>query len=309
MNVTTTTETADWAVTTPGLVENMPDTVYHGDPVVSGPSLSSTFARLLTSHVPAKALALKHREPTPAMQLGTIVHRIVLGEETPDAYSVDGLTVIPGDGRTKAVKDARAEAIAAGLNVVSETEYEARADMHQKLTAMLEAVQNHPVIGPLVEGKHEVSAFWQDDATGVWLRARFDILADGEPTDYKTTVDASRRGFQKAVGRFGYHQQADFYCRALRALGINSNPRFRFIAQETTAPYLVNLHECDDVAMEVARDLNDRAIRLFAQCVKAAEWPGYAIDPEPVSLPAWYFFEHEEVLPDTWRPLENEIVI
>lgn len=298
-----------YEVTHPGLVHDMPADVYHADPVPGG-SLSSTFARLLTSHVPAKAVALRSKEPTQAMRLGTLAHRIVLGEEHPDAYAVDGLTVIEGDGRTKAVKEARAEAIDAGLTVVNAAEYEARAELHAKLTDMLAVARSHPEIAPLIEGDHEVSAFWQDDATGVWLRARFDILTDREAADYKTAADASRRGFQKAIARYGYHQQAEFYGRALKALGISDDPRFRFIVQETSTPYLVNVHECDEMSLEVARALNDRAIRVYAECTAAGEWPGYVIDPEPISLPSFYFYDHEDVLPDEWRPsAADEMVI
>lgn len=288
-------------ITEPGLVRGLPDVDYHADPVPAG-SLSSTFARLLTENVPAKARALRDRPATGAMQFGTIAHRIVLGEESLDAYATDGLTVIEGDGRTKAVKEARAAAVAAGLTVVTPSELEAQNDLHQKLADMVAAIEASPEVAPLVNGDHEVSAFWQDDETGIWLRARFDILDGTEARDYKTTIDASRRGFQKSIGRYGYHQQADFYLRALRALGIAKKPTFRFLAQESTAPYLVNVHECDAEAMEVAKALNDRAIRIYAECSAAGWWPGYVVDPEPLPLPNFYFYDHEDVLPDQWSP-------
>jgi len=294
-------------VTSPGLYPDLDFADYLADPVPGG-SLSSTFARLLTEHVPAKALALRDKEPTAAMQFGTIAHAVILGQQDLDEYAVDGLTVIEGDGRTKPVKEARAAAIAAGLNVVSATEYQTRADLHQKLSDMLAAVHAEPKIAPLLEGAKEVSAFWQDDDTGIWLRARFDILGDGAIADFKTAVDASRRGFQKAIGRYGYHQQAELYCRALKALGLADNPRFRFIAQETSPPYLVNLHECDALAMEVAKALNDRAIRIYAECTRTGEWPGYEISDEPLPLPNWYYFDHEDVLPDEWRLGEDMVV-
>lgn len=291
-----------FVVTEPGLVYDLSDEVYHGDPVPGG-SLSSTFARLLTEHVPAKARELRSRKPTAAMEFGTIAHRIALGEESLDAYSVEGLTVIDGDGRTKEVKEAKAAAIAAGLSVVGRLEYEQRAGLYDTLAGMVAALDAHPIAHPmLASGRHEVSAFWQDDATGVWLRARYDVLP--EPVkgrrlivgDYKTTADASERGFTKSSANFGYAQQADLYLRGLRALGIADDPAFVFIAQEKTKPYLVAVHQLDREWMEAGRVLNDRAIRIFAECQTSGEWPGYPPTIASLSAPAFYYFDHQEHL-------------
>ena len=78
------------------------------------------------------------------------------------------------------------------------------------------------------------------------------------------------------MSTYGYHQQADFYLRGLRALGHPAGDQpMRFICQETQAPYLVQVHTCDDLAMEVAAALNDRAIGIYAEAIASGEWPGY----------------------------------
>ena len=90
-------------ITKPGLVFDMDDETYHGDPVPGG-SLSSTFARLLTSHVPVKADALRrNRKPTKAMNLGKAAHATALG-------AGPQLIVWEHDGRTKGGKAERAAA-------------------------------------------------------------------------------------------------------------------------------------------------------------------------------------------------------
>src|SRR5678816_707868 len=104
----------------PGLVYGMSDDVYHADPIDGG-SLSSSLARLLTNHVPAKARAIHHnRKPTAAMNLGKAAHRLALG-------AGPELIVWQHDGRTKAGKAERAGYAAeiAAERIVAVTEDEA----------------------------------------------------------------------------------------------------------------------------------------------------------------------------------------
>lgn len=289
--MTAATET-DWTVTDPGVVLGMPDEVYHADPVPGG-SLSSTFARLLTKHVPAKALAVRdNRKPSRAMNLGSAAHLHALG-------AGPQLIVWQYDGRTKDGKAERAEsaAVLASQAAVAVTEAE-----RDQVIGMAAALRAHKQVRKILDSSHaEVSAFWQED--GVWCRARYDLLNEEAAYDYKTARDVTRRGFSLAMGSYGYHQQADFYERGLASLDHPaSTAPMRFICQETDPPYLVQIHTPDDMAREVGRVLNDRAIGLYADCKKSGKWPGYgSLDAEAAALPAFYFYDNDDVLPDEWR--------
>ena len=271
-------------ITEPGLVYGMDDETYHGDPVPGG-SLSSTFARLLTDHVPAKAFALRRdRKPTKAMNLGRAAHRHALGA---------GPEIITWqhDGRTKAGKaerDAYADQIAAEVVVaVSEAE-------RDQIIGMAEALRAHPYVAAILnDADAEVSGFWQE--AGVWCRSRYDLLDTSRAHDYKTCQDSTRRGFSKAMASYGYHQQAEFYQRGLAALGHPAADKpMRFICQETVAPFLVQVHTPDDEALSVAKELNDRAIRVYADSKRSGIWAGYEdLIADPTPLPAFYFFDHE----------------
>jgi hypothetical protein len=155
-------------------------------------------------------------------------------------------------------------------------------------------------------GRPEVSGFWQE--RGAWCRARYDLLGP-VAYDYKTADDASSQGFERAMASYGYHQQAEFYLRGLRALAHPAGKHpMRFICQEKQAPYLVQVHACDELAMEIARVLNDRAIDIFAACVTSGEWPGYpTLEPEPTALPNYYFFRNEAVIPSHLNPFTDEV--
>jgi hypothetical protein len=273
------------SIIAPGLVFDMDDETYHRDPVPGG-SLSSTLVRLLTDHVPAKAKARReNRQPTKAMNIGKATHALALG-------AGPQLIVWEYDGRTK---DGKAERLAAAPLLATEAAVAVTEKERSQILGMVEALQSHPeVVDILAASKSEVSGFWTEG--GTWCRARYDLLADEDAWDYKTTQDVSRRGFSKALGVYGYHQQAEFYQRGLLALGHKAGrKRMRFICQETEAPYLVQIHTPDDEAMELAATLNDRAISVFAEAQKTGTWPGYPeLVAESTPLPPWYFYQHED---------------
>lgn len=277
----------DEQITEPGLVYGMSDEDYHADPVAGG-SLSSTFARLLTKHVPAKAIEQRtNRKPTKSMNLGKAAHAHALG-------AGPELIVWEYDGRTKEGKAERAEAAPRLATEAAVAVTEAERD---QIYGMIEALRANPDVLKILEiPDAEVSGFWQE---GVWLRARYDLLDKNRTYDYKTCQDSTRRGFSLAMATYGYHQQAEFYGRGLTALGHPAGERtMRFICQETTPPYLVQIHTPDDEAIEVARQLNDRAIRIYAEGVATGIWAGYEkLHAEPASLPAFYWFDNEDVLP------------
>lgn len=287
-------------INVPGLVEDMPDQQYHLDPVPGG-SLSSTFARLLTTHVPAKADAIRrNRKATKAMDFGKAAHRTALGAG-PD------LVVYDYDGRTK---DGKAERAAYNAAIKSERAVAVTQEERSRILGMSAALLSSPEVCAILENSRaEVSGFWTEGDT--WCRMRVDLLSSNFSHDYKTTSDASRRGFQKSMADFGYHQQAEFYQRGLRALGhAAADVPMRFICQETQPPYLVQIHTPDDEALALAAELNDRAIRIYQAAKDTGYWPGYeTVTAEPTSLPAYYYYANEDALPEGWRVLEDDMEI
>lgn len=270
----------------PGFVHDMPDDVYHSDPVPAG-SLSSTMARLLTDNVPAKARELRKRPATKAMTLGKAAHADALG-------TGPELIVWQHDGRTKAGKSEREDR---EDDIAAERAVAVTQAQHDAITGMAAALRAEPAVMAIFEAsQREVSGFWQEGP--IWCRARYDLLATDRAHDYKTCEDATTRGFSKALGNWGYHQQSDHYHRGLVALDHPAAARsIRFICQETSPPYLVQIHEPDVEAMEFARILNDRAITTFAKCLETGEWPGFPqLVNSPTALPPFYFADHDDAL-------------
>lgn len=266
-----------------GIHADVPESEYHSDP----DSLSSTFVRLLTDNVPAKALAKASRPPTKAMNAGKFAHSLWLG-------SGPSLVVWQYDGRTREGKEERADYAEA---IEREAVVAVNASEYETVMGMVSVLHNTPEIVELWEvAQKEVSAFWLEGDT--WCRARFDLLSETDSTDYKTCQDASAKGFAKSMAVYGYHQQEDWYRRGLSANGHRAGKHsMRFICQETASPYLVQIHTPDEGARMVARELNDRALRVYQEAKATGVWAGLEpLNAPETPLPPWYFYQHETEL-------------
>lgn len=270
-------------LTQPGVYE-IPEDVYHGDPVPGGSLSVSGAKKLLPPHCPAK---FRHDQlfpppPTRAMELGTAAHKMVLG------IGADIVAVDAEDWTTKAAR-AQRDAIRGGGGVpLLRREYTQVQDM-------ADAIRRHPIAGVLLSperGDPERSIFWQDEEFGIWRRSRLDMMPSpgrSQPiiVDYKTAVSASPEEIPKAVANFRYDMQDDWYRAAYRAMYPGENPQFVFVFQEKTPPYLITCVVLTDDARMAGERLNRAAIERYRDCAAADIWPGYTSEFEYVSLPAW----------------------
>jgi hypothetical protein len=254
----------------------MNEATYHGDPVPDGSLSQSGVKTLLRPGGPARYRYAGSSTPTPAMELGTAAHRLVLGTG-PELHEVKA-----DNWRGNAAKDAADTARALGKIPLLSRDLGTVQDMAAEL-------RKHKLASALLRegrGEAELSGFWTEG--GTWRRCRWDWLPDWRALalDYKTCADASPGGFAKAIGNFGYHIQAEWYSDGYKAL-LGERPEFAFIAQEKEPPYLVGVYQVDAEARRIARDAIDRALRLYRQCTETGQWPGYPDEITTLALPAW----------------------
>jgi hypothetical protein len=145
-----------------------------------------------------------------------------------------------------------------------------------------------------------VSVFWHDEERGIDRRARFDWLPDGDGgrlvvPDYKTATSAEPRAFTRSIFTFGYDMQDVYYSDAIRAAGIAQDVEFRFIAQETTPPYLITVYELDADSLAIGRARVDQACAVYRECMRTDVWPSYSSEIELVPPPAWLADEYLEM--------------
>jgi hypothetical protein len=270
-----------------GLVLGLPMADYLADDGLSG----SGARKLLPPNAPA--IFRWHRdhpqEPSEAMDFGSAVHQLALGDPEDRLLIVDAAT-----WRGKEAASAKAEARAQGLIPVL-------ARSMKDIRATAEAVRSHPLASRLFsDGQPEASLFWTDPATGVRCKCRLDWLPDNRTgrvilTDLKTSRSADPQTWAKSAADYTYHQQAANNLDGVRALGITKHAAFRFVVVETRPPYLLSVVELDDEALALGAALNHQARLIYKQCTDSGEWPGYAETVETVSLPGYYMSRHDDV--------------
>ena len=279
----------------PGIYADIPEEVYHSD---KG-SLSQSGAKKL---LPPSCPAIFHyqrehgRPPKKEFDFGHAAHALVLGVGAPIREIPDETLASNGAATTKAAKEFVAEARAEGATPL-------KSEEALQVYTMAEALKDHPIASTLLaDGRPEVSAYWEDTATGITRRCRFDWLPNLDPNrrlivpDYKTTTDANPNKFAKSAADFGYYMQAPWYLDALAELGVETDASFVFVVQSKVAPYLVSVVELDHTALLLGRRLNRRALEIYAECQESGIWPGYGDDVHYVSLPSWLHYQQQEML-------------
>ena len=275
-------------VDAPGVYLDVPDAVYHSD---TGAVSSTGLRRLLPPYTPShfRHEQVEGQKPKAEVDFGHAAHLYALGVGARIVVPADAEGVPYREWRTDRSKEQVAAAREAG-HVPLKPQDDGKA------RAMISVLRGHPTAGPLfdldgdAEAASEVSLWWLDPATGVWCRARFDILRrlpSGRllGVDYKTCDDASPTGFVKSVANWRYDQQAAHYCAGAAVLG--EPVEFLFVAQEKALPHRVGVYRLDDEWLAIGYERNRRALELYARCLESGEWPGYSPEVVTAAAPRW----------------------
>jgi hypothetical protein len=151
----------------------------------------------------------------------------------------------------------------------------------ETIDGVLWQVANHPQIGKpnkILSGWVEHSLFWKDHETGIWLKARPDVIpTDGDfdaVCDLKTTRSVLYPDLVKTIQDYGYHQQAALTRTAFGALFGIKLRAFTFLFVEKTPPHCIALVELRPEELDRGEAQNRAALQLFKMCKDRSEWPG-----------------------------------
>jgi hypothetical protein len=221
----------------------------------------------------------EREEPTKALRIGSAFHMLLLeGEKFPHRYAI--MPEFSGTGM-KARKEEWLE-VNAGKEFITADEYDG-------IQRMRDAVMKHPLVPSLLaQGIAERKTLWEEPETGAKCKFKPDWIDtnNGLLVDVKTTADASPAGFGKSCWNYRYHVQSAFYMDGAEHAGLNVS-HFVFIAVETTAPYLCAVYYADAEMLEAGRREYLADLRVYLECLRTKEWPGYPTDMKPISLPGW----------------------
>lgn len=267
-------------ITAPGIYDISMDE-YHSD-CCPGPSTSSSGLRTIELECPLEYWAFSYlnperfeKEPTDAFNMGKAAHCLLLGgEDWSSNYIVRPLEIDgkPWNGNRNICKDWLFEHD--HLTIIKPDEL-----IH--IEHMAKVLEKHPLAELLTTGDVEKSLIWQDEETGVWLKARPDIIPtyDSTVVDYKTTV-ARVQPYQLSadVVKWGYQMQLSLIEDGLAILADKRDLNMVLLFQQKKPPYHLAPVEISPELLEIGREQNRRAIRKFAHGIETGEWPGYIPD-------------------------------
>ncbi|MES3042712.1 PD-(D/E)XK nuclease-like domain-containing protein [Sphingomonas faeni] len=297
-------------IQTAGAYPDISNDDYHGREICPAPSISSTGLKKLVGAIglQTKGATPRHywegsalnpnrrpQEKTDALRLGSAFHDALL---LPELWQDRNVYHVTPEGfsrsKTKAMASEIADADAAeaaGCVIIT-------ADERDQIDAMVAAMRANPLVNAVLsDGEAETTLAWQDKETGVWLRARPDWMPKRKHIgiNVKTTTDASHSGFQSDVTKYRYAMSAALELDGIEAVfgsrpGNYLHPTIEKPAKGAwqAGDYMpVALWELPADDIEYGRAMNRRAIRIFADCLSADRWPGYADEPAMCGISPW----------------------
>lgn len=269
-------------VSKPGIYSNISLETYHGQWICDGPSVSSTgLRRVLECNGGSPAHFYDEwsgnpnaaePEDKPHFMLGRAAHFLFLeGSKRGGAFS-QRFAIRPDeypDYKTKDARNWRDEQMARGKVPLTDDHVEA-------ITGMAKQIAVNPLAINLLRGDIERSIFYKDKKTGLWVKARPDVIPNdsGDFSDLKTTTRTSFPLLMHAVGEHAYHQQAAVIREAAAAvlgLGMTS---FSLVFVESKRPFCVRIVVLDPRDIDLGHRQNRKALDIIADCIKAKCWPG-----------------------------------
>lgn len=285
----------------PGIYE-MSAEEYHAD-CCPEPSLSSSIAQLICNESLLHAWTYHHRlnpnatpEYSEAMDRGSICHALVLEGSTDKVHLIQAKKTEGSgknkvetdepvdDWRTNRAQEERDRARADGKYPILQCDWPEVLNMYLAAQVQLQAMKID-----LSAGESEKVLVWQEP-NGVWCRARLDWISKDrrEVIDYKTTAaTANPEVVSRTLFTNGYDIQEGFYRRGVRMVFGVEDARFRFLYQETKAPFAMSQNRLDEYAMGLGDKQVQFAIEEFGGALKSGKWPGYDPRTGIAPLPKW----------------------
>lgn len=274
-------------------VYDIPIEDYHGQPC-EGPSISASGLRKILLDSPAhywvgSSLNPKAEKPdTKALRIGKAAHAWVLGEPEFDKYFVISPYDIFSTDESRDWRDAQTRVVL-------------KAKQVDEIRDMATALRAQPCVASAFTGPGDAerSLIWQDEETGVWLKARPDWLPV-DPTlyfaqEYKSAASADPRKASRQAFDLGYDIQAALAVDGIAAVMGVEPLGIAHVVQEKTPPYAASLLMFSKEHLEFGRRRYREALKRFAACLTrhqagdppAVAWPGYLTEPTFFETPAW----------------------
>ena len=284
--------TSNSTSTLPDVVRFSDDASYRADPGYNFSTIKAAIPGKYGTSLADLRADLDNPTPfkrTPAMELGTLVHSLVL---EPDTVSDQYLVTAETDRRRKAYKEAKAVADAEGLTLVTE------ADM-AKARAMATAVELNEEWAMLKqkageELETECGMAVNDPLLGgLRYKGKFDALFGGElMVDVKTTTESlDLDNLSALIVNRNMHVQQALYWRILRQVRPELSyhlPKMAWLFVRSTGAFDTVLVYASDDIMEHAELLLNELLEDIARAEQENYWPpAHPGSVAVATLPRW----------------------
>ena len=285
-----------------GIFPDLTNEQYHADPAISRSGIMlfaespyKYWAHYLNPHRPPK-------ESTKAMEFGSAFHKFLLEGGTfhheyvvePELLKSPKRVLLKNVGRP-AFEEYKAEKAKVDfINAKTLEDFEeqaegkkviSRADENELHLMRLALSEHKDAMDLIINAKYEQSYFWQDEDSGLWLKARPDIIHSNMMVDLKTCVSASSHAYQRAMVDGGLHIQGAMCKEAVRVIEGRTIDAVINLCIEKAYPYAIGIKIISDDALRAGHERYKEILMQMKQCFETNVWPSY--EPETVELPRW----------------------
>jgi hypothetical protein len=215
--------------------------------------------------------AYKYGEPDKkdetAFAVGTLAHAMILeNKDLRDLY------VMKPEGMSFATKDGRAWKAEQTLPILTFDEW-------NLIPAMAEAIANDKDASAIIRICKEREQLITGEIQGTKFKGIMDLFGHDDErkpmhADLKTVVDASPRGFAKAVKDFHYDLQDEIYSQLIALkYSLNYRPPSAWICVEKTKPYEVACYFPSEKLMEIGEMKLNACIARLKRGNETGLWP------------------------------------
>lgn len=274
----------------------MSEREYHRDPAPV-PSFSASLGKVILDQSPAHAY-LAHprlggsvREPTSAMEFGTLVHKLILGEGS-------SVVCVNADSWKSSIARAqREEARAAGKLAVLVLDLDEAVKIAAAFVAqyprdeqlLFNRGESERVI-VIEQPNHKTGEQQSVYARGMLDRTLIDTANNAARIwDIKTCADASPEAIERTIYERHYDMQMMCYewLLGVAVPSVRDRITTQLIFIESSAPYSVVPVELDSMFRQIGRSKLGRAWDSWCQCCATGIWPSYTDKVITLGPPTW----------------------
>lgn len=269
---------------------------YHADLCI-GPSTSSSALRQLYLKSPAHYYDESYLNPDRFVPdeakmdrewaaLGSAAHHLLVGGvgSFQNAFVLRPDRAPDGTGRlwnmnNKSCRSWVVDRHREGKIVLTKAQLETATRMSTNLGA-------EPIVtNGLLDGLVERSLVWRDSETGIWLKARPDVLlpASAEVVDLKTTRSTQLPDLVRTTDENAYHMQAALVADGMKTVFNLNMVTFILVWLEKPRPNCVRITTMSQDDIERGRRMYRVALRTLADCIEMNYWPGPGYDADVVA--------------------------